>query len=662
MAKIKLVRFELAAILEESRRLIDFLQRAGTTELSTVEAEEGLSSYHTGSICQSFEKKSEKAEKCAAVLEKYCEMKKPFLSSFSSAAPIGFQEYRSVCDEADEIMLVCDKIDALTEKIAFENGEIVRRQTLIDYYKPWEKLDIPMSCVRTQSSNVFIGYFKEELSKDDVIKMIASSAPEADGVDCEIIAAEKSQTCVVVFCFHGDAPAVEAALRENGFVKPDNPAKSLVSVAIKKCEDEIKAAKDKIEGYSLEISSYASFYDKIRLLSDYYSVQAEKYHAVEKAATSERAIFIDGYVPERDSEQLKFEIERRFTAQMEIFEPDYENDDVPVLIENKPFAAGVESISNMYSPPSNDDIDPNPVMSVFYYALFGLMLSDAGYGLLMIAAALFGKFKLKLTGAKAKTASFAFWCGVSTTIWGVLFGGFFGDLIPTVCTHFLGMEKGPDLALWFTPVENSMKLLMFSFAFGLAHLYAGLAIRFYMLAKKRQWLAAFCDVVPVMIFVAGFAAFGASMLTTVSPAVKSAGTKLLLIGAILIVLTAGRSAKNIFGKLGGGLYGLYNTTTGYLGDILSYSRLLALSLVTGVIGNVVNMLAAMFGNVILFVLVFLVGHAVNISVNLIGTYVHTSRLQYVEFFSKFYEGGGRIFTPFKLNLKHFKIKEDTIND
>ncbi len=662
MAKIKLVRFEIAAILEESRRLIDFLQRAGTTELVSVGLEEGLSSYRTASLCQSFERKSELAAKSAAVLEKYCEIKRPFLASFSDCTEIGFQEYRSVCDEADGIMLVCDKINALNDKITFENGEIVRQKTLIDYYKPWEKLDIPMSCVRTQSSNVFIGYFKEELSKDDIIGAIASLAPEADGVDCEIISHEKGQTCVVVFCFHEYASAVENALRANGFVKPDNPAKSLVSSAIKKCEVFIKESLEKIENYSLEISSNVSFYDKIRLFSDCCSVQAEKYRAVEKAATSERTIFLCGFVPERDSEQLKFEIERRFTAQMEVFEPNLETEDVPVLIENKPFAAGVESISNMYSPPSNNDVDPNPVMSVFYYALFGLMLSDAGYGLLMVAAALFGKFRLKLSGARAKTVSFAFWCGVSTTIWGVLFGGFFGNLIPTVCTSFLGMEKGPDLALWFTPVENSMKLLMFSFAFGLAHLYAGLAIRFYMLAKKKQWLAAFCDVVPVMIFVAGFAAFGASMLTAVSPAVKSAGTKLLAVGAVLIILTSGRSAKNIFGKLGGGLYGLYSTTTGYLGDILSYSRLLALSLVTGVIGNVVNLLAAMPNSVVLFVLIFLAGHAVNISVNLIGTYVHTSRLQYVEFFSKFYEGGGRIFTPFNLNLKHFKIKEDTIND
>ena len=662
MAKIKLVRFEIAAILEESRRLIDFLRLCGTTELSTVPDADGLLSYQTDSLCESFERKSEKAEKCAEALEKYCKIKKPFLSSFSDCTEIELQDYRSVCDGADELMLVCDKINNLCEKISFENGEIIRQQTLIDYYKPWEKLDIPMSCVRTQNSSVFIGYFKEELSKDEIIARLASSAPEVDGVAAEVISSDKSQTCVCVFCFHEDKAAVEAALRENGFIKPDNPAKTLPSAAIGKCEKAIAECKDNIGKYSLDIASFASYYNKIRLLSEYYSNQAEKYRAVSRAATSERAIYLEGYVPERDSEQLKFEIERRFTAQMDVYEPDYEKDDVPVLLENKPFAAGVESISNMYSPPSNNDVDPNPVMSFFYYALFGLMLSDAGYGLLMVIAALVAKFKLKFSGERAKTVSFIFGCGISTMVWGALFGGWFGDLIPTICTHFLGMEKGPDLAIWFTPVENSMKLLMFSFAFGLAHLYAGLAIRFYMLARRKQWFAAFCDVVPVIIFVAGFAAFGSSLLVQVSPAVKSVGTKLLLVGAILIVLTSGRSSKNILGKLGGGLYGLYNTATGYLGDILSYSRLLALGLVTGVIANVVNMLAAMFSNVLLFVLVFLAGHTVNIAVNLIGTYVHTSRLQYVEFFSKFYEGGGRIFTPFKLNLKHFKIKEDIIND
>lgn len=158
------------------------------------------------------------------------------------------------------------------------------------------------------------------------------------------------------------------------------------------------------------------------------------------------------------------------------------------------------------------------------------------------------------------------------------------------------------------------------------------------------------------IFVIGLAIVGKDFIEPVSDTAKSVGVKLLAAGAILIVLTAGRSAKNILGKLGGGFYGLYNSATGYLGDILSYSRLLALNLVTGVIAQVVNMLGSITGNVFMFIIIFLVGHTINLAINLIGTYVHTCRLQYVEFFSKFYEGDGKSFTPFKINSKYFKIQ------
>ena len=316
----------------------------------------------------------------------------------------------------------------------------------------------------------------------------------------------------------------------------------------------------------------------------------------------------------------------------------------------------------MYSPVSNRDVDPNPVMSFFYYGLFGMMLSDAGYGLLMVIAGLVAKFRFKFEGSRKKTADFILYCGIATVIWGVLFGGFFGDLIPTICTSFLGMEKGPELALWLSPLDNSVDMLLFSFLIGIIHLFVGLAMRFYTLCKRREYLAAVCDVVPVYAFVTGLAIIGKNFIAPVSEKAKSAGMILLASGAVLIILTAGRSAKNILGKLGGGFYALYNTTTGYLGDILSYSRLLALCLVTGVIADMVNMMGAMFGNIIVFIIIFILGHALNITINLIGTYVHASRLQYVEFFSKFYEGGGRVFTPFRFNSKYHKFKEEPINE
>ena len=133
-----------------------------------------------------------------------------------------------------------------------------------------------------------------------------------------------------------------------------------------------------------------------------------------------------------------------------------------------------------------------------------------------------------------------------------------------------------------------------------------------------------------------------------------------------MVLTSSRSSKNIIVRLLGGLYGLYNIASGYLSDILSYSRLLALGLATGSIAGVINMLGVMPSNLvvkgILLAVVFVVGHALNMAINVLGAYVHTNRLQFVELFSKFYEGGGTAFNPLKMNTKYIKLKEEIKNE
>ncbi|MCM1363643.1 MAG: V-type ATP synthase subunit I [Faecalibacterium sp.] len=655
MAKIKLVHFELVALLEESKKLMEYLQRVGVTALENVEDEQ-LEKYHTEPISLDYQKKHESAISAVGVLEKYCAIKKSFIESFNDYTEIEYHEYKQLCDSVDDLMQICSEIQKLSDEIDEQKVQVRRLEALIESYRPWESLDIPMSSTRTAKSSIFIGIFKSQFSDTDIKTLLAKEIPEVEGIEAQVVSSSKFQTCAVIICHCSDADSVEEALKNIGFVKPENPAKKLVKTVIADYEKQIDEANDIIEHTTFKIGEYAGQYEKLRFLSDYYLIQKDRYDSIALAGTTQRVFFLEGYVPERNSEELKFEIEKRFTAQLELSEPDYENEDVPVLIQNGSFAGGVESISNMYSPVSNNDIDPNPIMAVFYYGLFGLMLSDGGYGILMIIFALVAKFKVKVSGNQKKFADFALYCGISTTFWGAMFGGWFGNLIPTLCTTFFGMENGPNLAIWFTPAEDSIKLLLFSFLFGIIHLFVGLAIRFYLLCKKHDYIGAFCDTIPVYVFVLGIAIVGKDFIAPVSAAVKSVGIKLLLIGAVLIVLTAGRSAKNILGKLGGGFYGLYNSATGYLGDILSYSRLLALNLVTGVIAQVVNMLSSITGNIFLFILIFILGHTINLAINLIGTYVHTCRLQYVEFFSKFYEGDGKSFTPFKINSKYFKIQ------
>ena len=233
-------------------------------------------------------------------------------------------------------------------------------------------------------------------------------------------------------------------------------------------------------------------------------------------------------------------------------------------------------------------------------------------------------------------------------------------------------EGGLIKAFWFVPLNDPMRMLMYSMAFGLVHLFVGLGIKGYMLIRQKKYLDAFCDVGLWYIFLVGlimllfpsdiFASIAQLEPGSVPVVVGQIGKVLSLVGLIGLVLMSGRGHKNIFLRLALGLYDVYNVTS-WLSDILSYSRLLALGLATGVIASVINQMGSMVGSgvlgVIAFIVIFILGHTLNLAINLLGAYVHTNRLQFVEFFGKFYEGGGRAFNPFKSNTKYIDIKEES---
>lgn len=217
-----------------------------------------------------------------------------------------------------------------------------------------------------------------------------------------------------------------------------------------------------------------------------------------------------------------------------------------------------------------------------------------------------------------------------------------------------------------------MRLLMYAMLFGVIHLFMGLALKGYMLLKDKQYMDFFCDVIIWYVFLIGlvmmllpssiFASISQLPEGTFPPAVSQIGKVMAIAGAVGLLLMSGRANKNIALRLALGAYDIYNVT-GWLSDVLSYSRLLALGLATGVIASVVNQMASMLGDGIIaavgFIVIFIVGHSLNLAINLLGAYVHTNRLQFVEFFGKFYEGGGRPFNPFKLTTKYVDVKEET---
>ena len=339
-------------------------------------------------------------------------------------------------------------------------------------------------------------------------------------------------------------------------------------------------------------------------------------------------------------------------------------------LKNSTFAESAEGVTASFGLPARGEMDPTSVMSRCYVFFFGLMLSDAAYGLIVFLACfiLLKKFPRMGSGLKKSIRLFMY-CGVSTLFWGVMFGGYFGDAVNVISRTFFGREISIP-AVWFTPLDDPMKMLVMSMLFGVIHLFLGLGLKGYMLLKDKRILDFFCDVVLwyclltglILILLPSELFASMSQMTIVFPEPVNLLAKVLAIGgAAGILLMSGRSSKNPALRLALGAYDLYNITS-WLSDVLSYSRLLALGLATGVIASVINQMGSMAGNGILgavvFILVFLVGHGFNLAINLLGAYVHTCRLQYVEFFGKFYEGGGRMFEPFRRNTKYADIKED----
>ena len=660
MAKLNMKKMQIIFMQNDSRKILEDLQRLGVTELTTV-SDERLSAMSVKSRVGTFERNLRVAESALQILEKYSPSKNGILSMFSGRTELLPDEYDKLAEETDSILKVADDICDRGRIIAECRSEIGKCETSLLQLSMWDKLDIPMQTSKTSKCTVFTGTFPEETNEESLTERIQEKAPDC-AFDVTVIASAAGQTAASIIVFGKDSDSVYSAIRELGFTKPADPTKHPPAVRRDRLRDRISALEEKISDAERFIVDAASHKDGIKFLSDYLTARRDQYSELEKIGVGDSIMVCKGYLPEKFVPDVK-EVCDRYLCDAEFFDTT-EDDDVPVVMENGSFTEPMESVIEMYSMPGRKDVDPSAIMAFFYYFLFGMMLSDAGYGILMtVFCAVMLKWST-VEGNLRKMLKMFFWSGISTTIWGLLFGSFFGDIIPVIYTQFLD-KPAPEIALWFVPIENTLKLLVFSLGVGIVHLLLGLSANIYMKAKDGDLVGGLLDNVPVMLLVIGVAPFGGSIFVDVPKVAITAGLYVAVVGVVGIILFSSRGSKGIIGKLGGGLYALYNNVSGYMSDILSYSRLLALGLATGSIAEVINMMGTLPENktakAILLVVVFIIGHALNMAINLLGAYVHTVRLQFVELLPKFYEGGGRAMKPFAMNTKYFKIKNNTKN-
>lgn len=650
----------IIALREDRKRLLEHLQDSSLVQIKKNEhCTEGFSKVDLTSQTQVFERNVALTEQALKVLDEIAPEKKGMFSSFSGRREIDPDEIGVIASKAGDVISVCSRITELSKKCADNAAEQIRIGTSLAQLEVWQNLDIPLNTGDTKSTAVFIGTFPKYYDEKSLSEEIAAQNPKLE-FEFEIEHSENNITCAVIFTPISQKTMAEDVLRNIGFAKPMSPTshtpKEKSERLVKKREQLYKETEKARE----EILSFADRRGDICDTQDYFRIRADKYRVIGELEHSKHTFVIYGYIPEEDCEKLEKLCNRVSVCHIDFADA---NDDAPVKLKNNKFAKPAQGIVNMYSPPSHGDIDPTPLLAFFFYFFFGMMFSDAGYGLLMtVAIGVVLKVFKPDTQMRNNLKLFQY-CGISTFLWGLVFGSIFGDAPAVLYNHFTGADiTMAQLLPWPTidPQKDALTLMVISIAFGLVHILVGMGCKFYICLKQKDYGGAFFDTGLWMLLLIGIAVLAAGMF--MSNILLYVGAVIAIACAVGLVLTQGRHKKG-FGKVIGGLASLYDITS-YISDLLSYSRLLALGLTTGVMAQVFNMLATMFGTgvvgTIIMVVILIIGHAINIGLNALGSYVHTMRLQYVEMFSKFYEGGGQEFEPFSLKSKYIKIQEDKL--
>lgn len=676
MAVMQMDKIHLVALRRDSKLILELLQRRGAIEVRDAgEEDEIFQKTDTSAVRTILDRNAQAAVQALAILDKAVPEKSKGLAFLRGRDPVSLAENDAMDERLDEVLRIAKRIVHLDKEIAESKAEISRAQAGLEALTPWLNLPVPQTFNGTRKVAAFIGVLDGEHTEEEILQLLAQAQPELSPVSVEVVWSGPSQTCAMVLCMRTLGNMAEETLRAIGFARPPGASHRMPKEKQQQLLTKIEEAERAIVKDQEEIASYAGYRKDLAYLQDNLNMRSERYETLEKVMVSNHAFVLTGYLPSDHAPAVQQELMKKFQCDVSLETAEEPGEDVPVQLKNSWFSEPVESVLEAYSLPGKGEVDPVGVMSIFYYIMFGLMFSDFGYGLIMFGVCLYCLIRFKnMEPNWSKNIRLFMWCGFSTMFWGMILNSYFGDVVDVVAVHFFGRD--PALGnimkpLWPAIAEDPMKLLMFCLAVGIVHLTVGYIMKGATCIKNKDYAGVVYDAVfPIVAWyplvavlmgtdmfegLAGFKMVMPPIFTQVALAISG----VCILG---VVLTGGRESKNWGIRIMKGLYAVYNLLSGWLSDTLSYSRLLALGLATGVIAGVMNQMGTMIGTgfvgIVGFLAVFAVGQTLNFGINVLGAYVHSNRLEYVEFFGKFYDGGGQKFTPFGMHTKYYKIIEE----
>ena len=533
-----------------------------------------------------------------------------------------------------------ETINGDTRRLGEIESERTKNETLRATLAPWLTVDAPLGGADGALA-VFFGTAGLNVT-DDALKALADSL---DGLlTWQQASSDRSLRYLLVMCHGSVKERALSALRDLGFSTVSFRGMTGTAKENDKALAENLAALEK-ERQEIEqrIAGLGGKREALLEASDRAAIALRREEAKSRLVGTDKVFLLEGWLPADRCAALEKALEP-FTCAIETREPtEDEYPQVPVQLKNNKLTRPLNMVTEMYSLPAYGTLDPNPLMAPFFILFYGIMMADMGYGLLMMIASVIISKKYRPKGTSGELFSLLGLCGISTFIMGALTGGFFGDFLTQLVAI---VSPGTVFALpkLFDPLDDLTMILIGSMALGMVQIVTGMAISLIEKCKRKKFLDAFFEEITWWIVFIGIALLALGK-----------GAAVLYVGCVLVLLGPIVQGKG-WGRLTGVFGSLYNHVTGYFGDILSYTRLMALMLAGSVIAQVFNMLAAMPGNVIAFIIISMLGNAMNFGLNLLGCYVHDLRLQCLEFFNKFYVDGGKPFRPMTLDTEYVDLQ------
>ncbi|MBQ3010485.1 MAG: V-type ATP synthase subunit I, partial [Oscillospiraceae bacterium] len=558
------------------------------------------------------------------------------LPEVSSAQLLDESNLKQMMDLADRVIQLDDSIRRLSAE------EIVKHTDIVAL-SPWADLDLPLDCAGTETSALVLGTLPATV---DFAQASSALAEATERAELFAVSSEKNLNYMALVCYREDLEAAQLALRPLGFAAVNfTDYKGTAAENIKAAEAALVEIAAEKEGCAKAIVDLAQYRSDLKLCADTVATKVARAEASSRLMCTDSVSVLEGWVPAENEEMMASVLER-FDCAWSTEDPTEEDYPVvPVKLKNGIFSRCLNAVTEMYSLPAYNGIDPNPYMAPFFIFFYGMMMADMGYGILMVlATAVMLKVK-KPNGMLKHFCELFFMCGIATIAWGAVTGGFFGDAPLQVAKILNPDTTWTGLPYLISPLEDTVTILIGAVALGFVHILTGMAIGFVYNIKTKNYLAALNDQFTWWVIFAGIGCVVLGM----GPAVLIAGGVLLVMGCFL----AGEGIGKITGIFGA----LYNNVTGYFGDLLSYARLMALMLAGSVIAQVFNTIGAIPGNLIIFLLISIVGNALNLGLNLLGCFVHDLRLQCLEFFGKFYMDGGIAFRPLEMKTKYVNVSK-----